>query len=503
MQTAAGTPGGPHPHRVVIIGSGFGGLFAARALKRAPVDVTIIDRTNHHLFQPLLYQVATGILSEGGIAPALRDVLRRHRNTTVQLATVTDIDLAARVVVSEQWGRTLRTPYDSLIVAAGVQTSYFGHDEFSDWAPGMKTIDDALELRGRIFGAFEAAEVEADPDERRAWLTFVVVGGGPTGVEMAGQIAELSERALAHNFRHIDPASSRVLLFEGGPAVLGSFGERLSRLTTRDLGRLGVEVHTGAMVVGMDEDCVAVQLQGGRTERFASRTKVWAAGMTASPLGRMLAGAGGAETDRMGRVKVAPDCSLPGHPEVFVVGDLMALDDLPGMAEVAMQSGRHAAETIVRRNKGDVASRPFRYHDLGSMATISRFRAVAMLGPLRIGGFVGWLLWLVVHLTFLTGFKNRVSALARWALSFIGRSRAERTITDQQVVARLALEMHRPARHGVPGPDPGALPGGELAPPTDAATGGGPDAPPAQPGSGGSSADDDPRPSTSSVKNRS
>jgi len=447
-------------HRVVIIGSGFGGLFGARALRRAPVEVTVIDRSNHHLFQPLLYQVATGILSEGNIAPATRDVLRHQRNATVQLATVTGIDLEHRVVTAQRVGQVLETPYDSLIVAAGVETSYFGHPDFSRWAPGMKSIDDALELRARIFGAFELAESEPDPDVRREWLTFVVVGGGPTGVEMAGQIAELSHRSLQRNFRRIDPREARVVLFEGGDKLLAPFGDRLSKIAAKDLARLGVEIHTGAMVTGMDARHVNVQLGDDTTKTVAARTKIWAAGMTASPLGRILSDASGAELDRMGRVEVNPDCSLPGHPEVFVVGDLMALDDLPGMAEVAMQSAIHAAGVIKRRLRGDDTDRPFHYRDLGMLATVSRFRAVAKIGRLSVGGFVGWLLWLVVHLTFLTGFKNRVSALAYWAVSFVGRGRSERTITFHQAAARGAIAALD--GHQVPGD-------GRL--PTDAPTG--------------------------------
>jgi NADH dehydrogenase len=422
---------------VVIVGSGFGGLFAVRALRGAPVQVTLIDRTNHHLFQPLLYQVATGILSEGEIAPATRDVLRRRSDVSVVMAEVTGIDLAGRTVSAEAMGRPLTLAYDSLIVAAGVQTSYFGNDRFEAFAPGLKSIDDALELRARIYGAFEAAETEPDPAVRESWLTFVVVGGGPTGVEMAGQIVELSHRALHRNFRNIDPSTSRVVLCEGADRILGDFGRRLSDRARRDVQRLGVELRLGARVVDMDETSVTVEEAGGRTERLAARTKVWAAGMTASPLGRLLAEQGGAELDRVGRVRVRPDCSLPGHPEVFVVGDLMALDDLPGMAEVAMQSGRHAAVTIARRARGDDRpARPLRYVDLGSMATISRFSAIARFGRLGVGGLTGWLLWLVIHLVFLTGFKNRLSALVHWAISFVGRGRAERTITAHQAAAR-------------------------------------------------------------------
>jgi len=429
-------------HKVVIIGSGFAGLFAARRLKLAPVEVTLIDRTNHHLFQPLLYQVATGILSEGEIAPATREVLRRSRNTGVQMALVTGIDPVRKVVAATQGVRMFEIPYDSLIVAAGVDTSYYGHDEFDEWAPGMKTIDDALELRGRIFGAFEMAEQEPDDETRAEWMTFVVVGGGPTGVEMAGQISELSRRALHRNFRRIDPADTRVLLFEGGDRVLASFGDRLSGYTEKALGKMGIEIHTGALVTGMDEHAVEVRFDDGRTERVRARTKVWAAGMEAAPIGRVLAEATGTGVDKVGRLKVLADCTVPGHPEIFVVGDLMALDDLPGMAEVAMQSGIHAAQQIKRGLDGGDPSRPFRYRDLGMLATISRFRAVAKIGRVSVGGFIGWLLWLVVHLAFLTGFKNRLGTLARWAVSFIGTGRAERTITFQQVVARLAIAQH-------------------------------------------------------------
>jgi len=425
-------------HRVVIIGCGFGGLFAARALRKAPVDVTVIDRTNHHLFQPLLYQVATGILSEGEIAPAIRDVLRRHRNIRVHMGEVTDIDVESQTVTSVHRDVMRRTGYDSLIVAPGTHTSYFGHDEFARWSTGLKSIDDALEARGRIIEAFELAESEPDPGRRPALLTFAVIGAGPTGVEMAGQIIELSRRALRHNFRTIDPATARVLLFDAGDAVLPFFGQRIGAKTGARLTGLGVEVHLASTVTAMDEDSLTVRRPDGKSETFAAHTKVWAAGVFGSPLGMQLAEAGGVELDRLGRVPVAPNCTLPGHPEVFVVGDLMALGDLPGMAEVAMQSGRHAARTIVGRLDGRPDT-PLRYRDLGSMATISRFSGVAMIGRLRISGFLGWVLWLVVHLTFLTGFKNRVSALARWTISFVGRARSERTITVAQLAGREAL----------------------------------------------------------------
>jgi NADH:ubiquinone reductase (H+-translocating) len=423
---------GDERHHVVIIGSGFGGLFAAKALKRAPVRVTLIDRTNHHLFQPLLYQVATGILSEGQIAPAIRDVLRNHPSLNVVLADVVRIDTEARIVHADEFGRPLEVHYDSLIVAGGSTTSYFGHDEFRAYAAGMKSLDDALALRGQIFGAFECAEAETDDTARRALMTFVVIGGGPTGVEMAGQLIELSRRALRRNYRRIDPDDARVVLVEGGDRLVASMGSRLSRITARDLGRLGVEIHVGAMVTGMDDHGVVITKQDGSTVRVDAATRIWAAGTRASGVGGLLSETAGVELDKSGRVPVEPDCSLPGHPEVFVVGDLMALDDLPGVAEVAMQSGAHAAHTIERRLAGQAPKR-FRYRDLGTLAVISRFRAVAKVGPIRVGGFAGWLLWLVVHITFLTGFKNRFGALARWTVSFIGRGRYERALTGRWV----------------------------------------------------------------------
>lgn len=428
-------------HRVVIVGGGFGGLFAAKFLRRAPVDVTLIDSHNHHLFQPLLYQVATGILSEGEVAPPIRDVLRRHRNVTVEMATVRGLDLAARTVTAHRPDGAVRTyEYDSLIVAAGAAQSYFGHDEFGRFAPGMKTIDDALELRGRIFGAFELAESESDPEARRAWLTFVVVGGGPTGVEIAGQIAELSRSGLTGNFRRVDPADARVLLLDGGREVLATFGDRLSAKAARELRRLGVTIRTGTVVTGVDAHGVDVRTPDGGHERLSARTKIWAAGVQASPLARELAEASGATCDRAGRIAVLPDCTLPGHPEVFAIGDMMALDDLPGVAEVAMQSGIHAAHTIARRLHGQEAA-TFTYRDLGSMATISRFHAVVSFKGVRVSGFLGWLMWLFVHLTFLTSFKNRVAAMLHWSSTFMSGARAERTITLRQTIGRIAIEQ--------------------------------------------------------------
>ena len=433
-------------HRVVIVGSGFGGLAAAKALRRAPVDVTVIGRTNHHLFQPLLYQMATGVLAEGDIAPPTRDILRRHANTTVLLGEVVDVDLERGEVTVETIGRSARIGYDSLIVAAGAGQTYFGHDEFALHAPGMKTVDDALELRGRIFGAFELAELEREERERAAWLTIAVVGAGPTGVELAGQIAELSRRALKRNFRGFDPKQARVILLDAADSVLPSFPESLRRRAHRDLERMGIQIELTTKVTGIDENGLDVVRPDGSPKRIEARIKVWAAGVKASPLGVRLGEQSGAAVDRSGRVAVRADCTLPGHPEVFVIGDLMSLNQLPGVAEVAMQSGRHAARSIVRRLRGDDTDHEFRYRDFGTMATISRFRAVAWFGPVRLGGPVAWLLWLVVHLAFLTGFKNRVATLARWAVAFLGRGRPERTITEQQVFARARSLRNEPAR---------------------------------------------------------
>lgn len=429
---SSATVAGDTRHHVVIVGCGFGGLFAAKALKRENVRVTIIDRTNHHLFQPLLYQVATGILSEGQIAPAIRDVMRRYESINVVLGAVEHIDVAAKQVHVDEFGKALTIDYDSLIVAGGATTSYFGHDEFRAAASGMKSLDDALALRGEIFGAFELAEAEPDETARRRLMTFVVVGGGPTGVEISGQLRELSRRALRRNYRRIKPEDARVVLVEGTDRLLGSMGARVARLTARKLTRMGVELHLGAMVDGMDDEGVEITKSDGHKERIPAATKIWAAGTRASGLSDVLAKEAGAEVDKAGRVRVAPDCSVPGHPEVFVVGDLMALDDLPGLAEVAMQSGAHAAHTIVRRLEGK-EPKEFRYRDLGTLAVISRFTAVAHIGPVQVGGFIGWLLWLVVHVTFLTGFKNRFGALARWGVSFIGHGRYERALTGRWV----------------------------------------------------------------------
>ena len=431
------------PHRVVVVGAGFGGLFATRALRRAPVSVTLVSATTFHLFQPLLYQVATGILSEGEIAPPVREVLRRQRNVEVLLGTVTEVDVEARTVRAQAAGMSYGVPYDTLIVAAGAAESYFGNPGFARFAPGLKSIDDALELRGRIFGAFELAELCPDPDQVARLLTFVVVGAGPTGVEMAGQIAELAHRALPGQYRRIDPRSARIVLLDALDAVLPTFGDRLSAKAQAQLHRLGVEVRLGTRVVDVDATGIDLETGQGR-ERIEALTKIWAAGVSAPPLAQQLAKAAGAPTDRAGRIQVEPDCTVPGHPEIFAIGDMMAIGHLPGVAQVAIQSGRYAADLVRRRLAGRPPAGPFRYHDKGSLATISRFSAVASVGRLRLSGLAGWLLWLGVHLLYLVGFKNRVTAVLHWFVSFIGRGRSERVSTYQQVLAREAMRDRGP-----------------------------------------------------------
>ena len=441
-------------HQVVVIGSGFGGLFGTKALRRADVDVTVVARTSHHLFQPLLYQVATGILSEGEIAPSTREVLAKQKNAQVLLGEVIAIDLASRTVTSQVLGRTTVTPYDSLIVAAGSGQSYFGNDHFAEFAPGMKSIDDALELRGRIFGAFEMAELGASRgDDVDHLLTFVVVGAGPTGVEMAGQIAELAHRTLRRDFRAINSRQARVVLVDAAGQVLPPFGAKLGEKSKVELGKLGIEVLLGAMVTNVDERGIEVQYKDGRVERIAAVTKIWAAGVQASSLTKTLSEQTGAPLDRAGRIRVNPDLTLPGYPEVFVVGDMIDLEHLPGVAQVAIQGAKYAAKEIEHRLAGKPQQKPFHYFDKGSMATISRFRAVAMIGRLRLTGFVAWLLWLVIHLLYLTGFKNRITALLHWSVSFIGRGRSERTATEQQIFGRTALQrLERGATDLVSGP---------------------------------------------------
>jgi NADH:quinone reductase (non-electrogenic) len=429
-------------HKVVIIGSGFGGLTAVKALKRADVDIKMIAKTTHHLFQPLLYQVATGIISSGEIAPPTRVILRKQKNAQVLLGDVTHIDLANKTVTSVLLGHTYTTPYDSLIVAAGAGQSYFGNDHFAEWAPGMKSVDDALELRARILGAFEQAERSSDPARREKLMTFVVVGAGPTGVEMAGQIAELADHTLKGAFRHIDSTETRVVLLEGANAVLPPMGEKLGRKAQARLEKMGVDIQLGAMVTDVDRNGVTVKDADGTIRRIESATKVWSAGVSASPLGRDLAQQSDVEIDRAGRVKVLPDLSIPGHPNVFVVGDMAAVEGVPGVAQGAIQGAKYVAKNLKAELKGasPTEREPFRYFDKGSMATVSRFSAVAKIGPLEFGGFIAWLAWLVLHLVYLVGFKTKITTLLSWTVTFLSTARGNLTITEQQAYARTRIE---------------------------------------------------------------
>jgi NADH dehydrogenase len=408
------------PPRVVIVGGGFGGLYAARALARAPVQLTVVDRTNHHVFQPLLYQVATASLSPSQIAYPIRGVLRRQANTRVLLAEVRSIDPAARRVVL----RDGELAYDYLIVAAGASHSYFGHPEWEPLAPGLKTLDDALRIRGRILLAFERAERESDPARRRALLTFVVVGGGPTGVELAGAIGEIACQVMARDFRTIDTREAQTVLVEAGPRILPAFPATLSEKAERSLERLCVEVRTGAGVTRLEPGAVWI---GG--ERVASETVLWAAGVAPSPVARSL----GVPLDRAGRVVVNADLTIPGHPEVFVIGDLAACagadgKPLPGLAPVAIQQGEHAARAVVAAIRS-AARRPFRYRDRGTMATIGRAAAVVNLGRLRFSGYPAWLLWCFIHILWLIGFRNRFLVMIEWAWAYLRFERSARLIT--------------------------------------------------------------------------
>ncbi|MEZ5084833.1 MAG: NAD(P)/FAD-dependent oxidoreductase [Tessaracoccus sp.] len=427
-------------HRTVIIGSGFGGLFSAKALARANTDVTIIARTTHHLFQPLLYQVATGVLSEGDIAPATREILRRQSNAEVLLGLVEDIDLTNRVVQWRFHDAYHETPYDSLIVAAGAGQSYFGNNHFSTFAPGMKNIDDALELRARIFKAFEIAEFTRPGPYRDALLTFVVVGAGPTGVELAGQIRELASGTLHREFRNFDPASARVILVDGAPQVLPPFGANLGKATQDKLEKLGVEVVLNAIVTNIDDRGVDIKHKDGSIQHIDSVCKVWAAGVQGNKLGKTLAEQSGAELDRAGRVVVNEDLTLPGHPEVFVVGDLAFVPGVPGVAQGAIQGGKHAAKTIKARIENTGEPGAFSYFDKGSMATIAKFSAVVKVGKLEYTGFFAWVSWLILHLLYIAGFKQRVTTLISWFITFMSNARRERVVTNQQLVGRLAME---------------------------------------------------------------
>ena len=423
-------------HRVVILGGGFGGLYAARALGKAPVEVILLDRRNFHLFQPLLYQVATGSLSPGEICAPLRAVLARQKNTQVLLGEVVDLDPRGRTVQTLD-GESIR--YDSLIVATGSQSFYFGHDPWREWAPSLKSVEEATAIRHKIFYAFEAAERESDPALRRAWLTFVIVGGGATGVELGGALGEIAGDTLKNEFRSIDPREAQILILDGGPRLLTAFPEDLSSHAEESLVKLGVRVRTGIQVVGTDADGVSFVSAGGPEERLATKTVLWAGGVHVGGFGRILAERTGAETDRSGRLKVLPDLTLPGYPGIYVVGDLAQITGpngklLPGVAQIAMQGGGYAAKTIVARLKGESNQAPFHYFDKGDIAVIGRAAAVARIFGLHVHGLLAWLVWLFIHLMYLVQFQSRVLVFIHWGFQYLTFSRGARLITGGTAV---------------------------------------------------------------------
>lgn len=430
-------------HHVVIIGSGFGGIFAAKELADADVDVTLIDRTNHHLFQPLLYQVATGILSSGEIAVSTRQILSQQQNARVIKGDVVDINVEDQVVSinSGQYERSFE--YDSLIVAAGAGQSYFGNDHFAQHAPGLKTVDNALELRARIMTAFERAEVAQDPAEVERLLTFVIVGAGPTGVEIAGQIAEMANRSFKNDYDSFEPSQAKIILLDGAPQVLPPFGKRLGRNAQRQLEKLGVTVRLNAMVTDLDADTVT--FRDTKTDEeitIESGTKIWSAGVQASPLGKMIADQTDAEVDRAGRVAVTPQVLVGETNNIYVVGDMMSLDNLPGVAQVAIQTGEYAAQSIkafVEEDQDPREREPFEYFDKGSMAIVSRFSAVVKMGKVEVTGFIGWIMWLVVHVMFLVGFRNRFVSMITWGLDALSPRRYNLATTSQQMHGRTGL----------------------------------------------------------------
>lgn len=422
----------PKQHRVVILGGGFGGLHAARSLRNAPVEVTLIDRHNYHLFQPLLYQVATGELSPANIASPLRVLLRRQSNCRVWMGNAIDFNVVQQRVILQDGD----LEYDTLIVATGAGTGYFGNDEWAQHAPGLKSIEDATTIRRRILYAFEAAEREKDPQRRTAWLTFVIVGGGPTGVEMAGAISEIARYSFRHDFRNIRTEHARIILVEAGQSPLGHYPERLTKKAVRALERLNVTLRLRSKVTDIQADHVWVQ-SGDQHEQIDTRTVVWAAGVAATPLGRRLADATGIELDRIGRIEVAPDLSIPGQENIFVIGDLANAKDeagapLPGLAPVAMQEGKFVADQLVRQLQGREVESHFRYRDRGSMAVIGRYSAVAMIGKYQLSGIPAWFIWLFIHLLEITQFRNRLLVMVQWGWTFFTRDRATRLITEQQ-----------------------------------------------------------------------
>jgi NADH:ubiquinone reductase (H+-translocating) len=425
-------------HRVVVVGGGFGGLNVTRALADADAEVTVLDRTNHHLFQPLLYQVATGILPPGLIAPALRSIVKKQANTKALLADVQDLDLDARVVRARAPdGRTLELPYDTLVVAAGATHSYFGKDQWAEYAPGMKTVEDARYLRDGILSKFEMAELATDPQERAEWLTFVVIGAGPTGVELVGQIAELAHTVLPKDYRTVDTREARIILLEGAGAVLPPFAPKLQAYTKKRLEQMGVEIRLNTLAVDMDHESITVKGPDG-LETIRTRTRIWAAGVQASPLAKMLAEKTGAETDRAGRVSVNPDCTLPGHPEVFAIGDMVSLNKLPGVAQPALQEGKYVGKVIKQRLAGQ-ESPPFKYFDKGTMATIGYRSAVADAFGVKVTGFLAYAMWAFIHVLYLVGWGNRLGTLYTWARAlWFSHNRGHRIITFESAREELA-----------------------------------------------------------------
>ncbi len=427
-------------HRVLILGGGFGGLYAARKLGRAPVDVTLIDRRNFHLFQPLLYQVATGALSPADISAPLREILTRRKDIRVLLGEVQDIDPGSRRLTMRD-GETF--DYDSLIVATGSKTSYFGNDRWREWAPSLKTVEDATAMRHKILYAFEAAERVEDPELRRSWLTFVIVGGGPTGVELAGALGEIARHTLKDDFRSIRPEESQIFLLDGSDRVLAHYPEDLSRKALDSLIRLGVRVRTGVRVVGVDGDGVDFKAPDGPSQRLSAQTVLWAGGVVATTFGRTLADRTGAQTDREGRILVNPDLTVPGYPEIFVVGDLADArrpdgTSLPGVAQVAIQGGAYAAHAIIERLKGSRELKPFHYRDKGDLAVIGRGAAVANIFGLHLSGLPAWLVWVFIHLMYIVEFRNRVLVFVQWGFQYISFSRTAMLITGSAVPASVS-----------------------------------------------------------------
>lgn len=417
-------------HRVLILGGGFGGLYAAQALKHAPVDVTLLDRRNFHLFQPLLYQVATGSLSPGEIAAPLRSVLNKQKNTRVLLGEAMDLDPARKQVLLKDGGAV---EYDSLIVATGSQSAYFGHDEWREWAPSLKSVEEATMIRHKILLAFEAAERTQDPEERKAWLTFVIVGAGATGVELGGALGEIANQTLKNDFRSIRPQDARILVVDAAPRVLSSYPEDLSRKAEQALLKLGVRVRGGVMVTAIDAEGVTLTTKSG-SERLRTRTVIWAAGVTPSEFGRQLVKRTEAPTDKSGRIKVNPDLTIPNYPDIFVIGDLAFAikadgKPLPGVAQVAMQGGKYAAETITRRVEGKPRDKPFHYFDKGDIAVIGRAAAVANVFGIHLSGFIAWLVWLFIHLMYIVRFQSRIVVLVQWGFEYLTFSRGARLIT--------------------------------------------------------------------------